>query len=90
MANDKQIDNAKIVETTPDDQGLSWKSRTYFLGTMMGGIMGLLSAYLFARAAQENEDEHPPKIATGTLISVLLAALGLMRQIAESGKQKKK
>jgi hypothetical protein len=86
MAN--EIENATTGTTQAEEA--NWKTRIYVSGTVLGGFLGLLSAYLFARSAEENEDKQPPQVATGTLISLLLAVLGLMRQIAESGKQKKK
>lgn len=80
-------DNNSTNQETPQDD---WKQRTYVTGALIGAAMGLFSAYLFARSAEENEDHRPPQIATGTLISLFLAILSLMRQIAESGKDKKK
>lgn len=68
----------------------SWKSRTYMIGASLGALVGMLSAYLFVRSAEENpETGRPEPIKTGTLISLLLAVLALVRQIAESGKSKK-
>lgn len=68
----------------------SWKSRTYVMGAGLGALVGMLSAYLFVRSAEENpETGRPEPIKTGTLISLLLAVMALMRQIAESGKSRK-
>lgn len=69
----------------------NWKTRVYAMGVMVGALMGFISAYLFARAAEENsENGKPQQIPTGTLLGLLLSAMSLMRQIAESGKQPKK
>ncbi len=69
----------------------SWKSRTYVMGLVLGAVVGLLSAYLFVRSAEENpETGRPEPIQTGTLITLVLTILGLMRQIAESGKPRRK
>ncbi|MFQ3647480.1 MAG: hypothetical protein SNJ54_16825 [Anaerolineae bacterium] len=69
----------------------SWKSRTYVMGVLLGAAVGLMSAYLFVRSAEENpETGRPEPIQTGTLITLVLAILGLMRQIAESGKPRRK
>ncbi|PJF23014.1 MAG: hypothetical protein CUN56_03075 [Phototrophicales bacterium] len=70
----------------------NWKNKTYAYGAIGGLLFGLLSAYLYARAAEENAYNNggtPSPITTGQLLSLLLAALGLIRQIAESGKPKK-
>ena len=63
-----------------------WKTQTYTLGTLVGMAFGFISAYLFARAVEEDENGRPKKVKTLRLMSVSLAALTLMRQIAELGK----
>ena len=77
------------LDQTPSDSD-AWKQRTYATGIFVGGVVGFLSAYLFARSAEENDDGKPDQISTGTLISLLLGLLGLIRQVADSGKKKKK
>lgn len=69
----------------------NWKTRTYIIGTILGAVTGLLSAYLYAREAENNaEDGERPEIAPSAMIGLALSALGLVRQISESGKKKKK
>ena len=71
-----------------------WKTRAYTLGAVAGLAFGLIAAYLFARAAEEEGVEtgnkQPEKIKTTRLMSVSLAALALMRQITELGRKEKK
>lgn len=75
---------------TPASPEVNWKTRTYAMGAIVGALMGFISAYMFARAAEENsEDGKPQRIPTGTVLGLLLSAMSLMRQIAESGKPKK-
>ena len=67
--------------------------QAYIRGVLAGSALGLMSAYLYARAAEEDADENdgvPSSIQTGTMISLALAILGLLRQIAEAGKPNKK
>lgn len=79
-------DNLPTQTTSEED----WKTRTYFMGVAIGAFMGLVSAYMFARAAEEaSEDGKPQRIPTGTVIGLLLSAMSFIRQIAESGKPKK-
>lgn len=67
------------------------KTRIIVFGAGLGALLGLISSYLYTRAAEENGDgEAGPggSISTGQLLAVLLAMLGLVRQIAELGKPK--
>lgn len=67
------------------------KARIIVMGAGLGAILGLISGYLYTKAAEESGDvEAGPRgsISTGQLLAVLLAALGLVRQIAELGKPK--
>lgn len=61
-------------------------------GAALGALLGLISSYLYTRAAEENgnvEAGAPGSVSTGQLLALLLAILGLVRQIAELGKPKK-
>lgn len=79
---------------TIDQNQPEWKTRAYTLGAVVGLAFGLIAAYLFARAAEEESAESgnkaPEKIKTTRLMSVSLAALSLMRQITELGRREKK
>ncbi len=68
------------------------KARIIVAGAALGAMLGLLSSYLYTRAAEENgnpEAGAPGSVSTGQALTVLLAILGLVRQIAELGKPKK-
>jgi H+/Cl- antiporter ClcA len=79
---------------TIDQNQPDWKTRAYTLGAVVGLAFGLIAAYLFARAAEEETAEtgakQPEKIKSTRLMSVSLAALSLMRQITELGRKDKK
>lgn len=67
----------------------NWKGRVYINGTLIGAAIGFIGAYLYARASEENAERNggqPTKLQTGQLLSIALAILGLIRQIAEAGK----
>ena len=67
------------------------KTRIIVIGAGLGALLGLISSYLYAKAAEENSDEEAGpggSISTGQLLAVLLTVLGLVRQIAELGKPK--
>lgn len=74
-------------QSTPNQE---WKPRLYAIGVALGALMGFVSAYLFARSAEEGEDGKPQPIPTSTLLGLFLAGLSFIRQIAESGKPRKK
>ena len=81
-----------IIPNQPHSDN-SWKRSVYVLGAAAGTLFGLLSAYLYARATEESTERSggkPQPVPTRHLISLALAALGLMRQISEIGKEPKK
>jgi hypothetical protein len=56
-------------------------------------VFGALSSYLYTRTAEENGNAEAGargSVSTGQVLAVLLAMLGLARQIAELGKPKKR
>jgi H+/Cl- antiporter ClcA len=81
--------NNPLPNTTPS-RDESWKTRLYAIGVMLGALAGFIASYLFARSAEENEDGKPQPIPTSTLLGLVLTGLSLIRQIAESGKPRKK
>ena len=71
---------------------MNWKTKTYFVGWLAGMALGILSAHLFIRSAEDDGeiDGSEVRVNTGTILSLSLAILGLIRQIAEAGSKKKK
>lgn len=77
-----------ITKSTPD-----WKMRVYAMGAVAGALFGLVTSYLYARAAEEDahgDKAQPRSPSTGELVTLALAGLGLVRQISELGKPPKK
>jgi hypothetical protein len=67
----------------------NWKTPVYILGGALGLVAGLISAYLYARTADESNAGAPPgRIRTGEAFRISLAALSLLRQISELGIRK--
>ncbi|MCY3574862.1 MAG: hypothetical protein OXG92_03305 [Chloroflexi bacterium] len=69
------------------------RARILLTGLGLGALVGLLSSYLYARAAEENVDAEngmAASISTGQALAVALAVLGVVRQIAALGKPDKK
>ena len=84
MTESDSVPNAQ----SPSEQ----RTRNLMLGVGLGAICGLIASYLYSRAAEEHEDGDASaarSISTGQLQAVLLAVLGVIRQVAELGKPKK-
>jgi hypothetical protein len=67
----------------------SWKSQVYAMGAAAGALFGLVAAFMYARATEEDAQRNggqPNKASTGEVIGLGLAALAMVRQIAEMGK----
>lgn len=68
------------------------KTRIILTGISIGAVFGLISSYLYTRAAEENDNPDAGKtesISTGQLLALLLAIIGVIRQISELGKPAK-
>ncbi len=79
------------MNTNPTPE--NWQRRTYVTGGVIGTIFGLIGAYLYARAAEEEAARNggkPNSIPTGQAIGLALAAIALLRQVTELGKPAKK
>ncbi|MCP4425433.1 MAG: hypothetical protein GY803_13145 [Chloroflexi bacterium] len=64
------------VETTGN-----WKTKVLLIGATLGAAVGLGTAYLMVRTAEEN-DAGPPKIKTGDALKAGVNIVGLVRGIA--------
>ncbi|MBC8099054.1 MAG: hypothetical protein H7Y11_06400 [Armatimonadetes bacterium] len=65
------------------------RTRTYALGIATGVGFGLLAAYFFNRAAEEQtlqNNGEPPTVEATRMIGIALALLAILRQVAELGK----
>lgn len=68
-----------------DNQG--WKVRTLIIGAVIGTLVGLGAAYLVVQRA-EVEGERP-QLSTGEGVKLGLGVLGVLRQIADLGLEKR-
>lgn len=77
----------EVVVRMPVMPPASWKARYYAVGAVVGVVFGLLSAYFFTRTAEEDVriTGQPSSPKTGELLTLGLAALAMVRQIAELG-----
>jgi hypothetical protein len=58
------------------------------MGAAIGSLLGLASAYVYTRAAEEDVERvgKPKRVQTGDLLGLGLALLAIVRQVAELGK----
>ena len=68
----------------------NWKTQVYLVGAGVGAVMGFLSAYLFAKEAEDSADdkEKQPDVSPITLLGLALSVMTLVRQIGETGRKK--
>lgn len=61
---------------------------TYVAGAILGLTTGLVAAYLYNKAAQENPKLQSSNLSTGDVVKLGMLLLGTVRQVAElaSGK----
>lgn len=76
-----------MSEITPEN-GSNWKTKSYLLGAAVGLVFGLFAAYFYTRAAEDDASRlgKPARVQTGEVIGLALAALAIVRQIAELGR----
>jgi len=62
----------------------NWRTKTLILGGFIGALIGVGTAYLLARTAEEGGG-GPPQISTGDAIKSAIGIVGLVRGIASLG-----
>lgn len=67
----------------------AWKVKVLVGGTVVGALLGLGTAYLLSRQAEESGGE-PPQISTADAIKASVGIIGLVRGIAALGDNKRK
>lgn len=63
----------------------SWKTKFMLIGTAVGALVGLGTAYLMARSAEETAG-GPPTITTADALKAGVSVIGVVRGIAALGK----
>jgi positive regulator of sigma E activity len=76
------------MSNLPVETSESNRSQIYFIGSFIGLAVGFISAYLYARAADEAENEND--LEAGDYVKIGLALVTLVRQMTELGSGKKK
>lgn len=76
-----------MTSHVPQPQNTTQKGQIYAIGSVLGLAVGFVSAYLFARAADETDAK--PNLESGDIVKISLALIALIRQMTELGSGKK-
>jgi hypothetical protein len=77
-----------MTDEFPAAHESNWKSQVYLAGGLGGIVVGLLAAYFYARASEEN-GKGPNRIKSMDALSLAVALLSLIRQITDLGAKSK-
>ena len=75
------------------NQTPNWRARIFIVGGAVGTLLGVVSAYLYARAVEEEAEKNRGEIkpiATRDMLGLSVALIGLIRIITELGSSDKK
>lgn len=78
-----------MTDRLPSLPETSIRTRALVVGGVLGLVVGLLAAQLYARAAEENGQESP-KIGTMDILRLTIALVAIVRQITEMASQDNK
>jgi hypothetical protein len=87
MSQVKQVvANARGTALNPIEE-MDWRPRTYVLGGLIGGLLGLLSAFLYVRSVenQHGADFVPDPPTAGDSVRLGVSLLSIVRTITEWG-----
>ena len=69
-----------------EETNQDWKTKLLVMGGVTGAIVGIVTAYLLARTAEE-QNQGPPQIKTNDAIRIVLGIIGTVRGIADLGRK---
>jgi hypothetical protein len=87
MSQGKQmVTNAKQTALGPGGE-MGWRPRTYVLGGLIGGVLGLLSAFLYVRSVENQHGANfvPEPPTAGDSVRLGVSLLSIVRTITEWG-----
>lgn len=62
----------------------NWKTKLLITGAAIGALLGLVTAYLLARTAEETKG-GPPSVTTVDALKASIGLVGIIRSIASLG-----
>lgn len=69
----------------------TWRRQLYVIGGVVGAVLGVISAYVFAKEVEDPNDteDNAPEVPPTALLGLAISTVTLIRQIAEAGRKKK-
>ncbi len=61
------------------------QNKTLIIGGLAGSALGILAAWLYVRAARQEEAETPQSIPAGKMVKVGLSVMEVLRQVTALG-----
>jgi len=61
------------------------RNKTLIIGGLVGSALGVLAAWLFVRAAREDEARPPEAVPPGKMVKLGLSIMEVLRQVAALG-----
>ena len=71
-------------EKTEETPANNWQTRYLVGGGIIGGLIGVFTAYWLVRTSEETRGA-PPEISTGDVLKSVVGIIGLIRGIASLG-----
>lgn len=62
-------------------KNMSWQTKTFLLGGLVGAGLGLLAAFLLVKQAEQNQTT--PKFSAGEGVKIGLGVLGVLKLITD-------
>jgi hypothetical protein len=62
------------------------RNKTFIIGGLIGSALGILAAWLYVRAAREEEEAMPPQpVPPGKMVKLGLSIMEVLRQVTALG-----
>jgi hypothetical protein len=61
------------------------RNKVLIIGGLVGSALGVLAAWLYVRAAREEEAEPPQAVPPGKMVKLGLSIMEVLRQVAALG-----
>ncbi len=65
---------------------MNWKTKTLLVGTIVGAVTGAVAAMVLVKRAEQTQTT--PHITANDGVKIGMSAMGLVRMIADMGKNK--